>query len=268
MASNATVTPATQPGTDFTSPVFILPLAISLAALVAIIVAACVVYRKRQRKRTEELTRRLRVAERRIDAICTLKEQKLATRKADNLQCESGPSMGAAADTTSGKGTRNPNFWLNRTEEETEKETTEKETALPVRDRTRETNVAGVRLGRVRTTSYPSHLALYYSACKGSTAVHFQPAAAHAQAQEVANSSMAVECETIPSVSSLSTIQTGINPLWFAAKNAANFWPTGGFAGGEEGRPNTPVSCNTTTMEETSTTRTDEQSGGQVEKWV
>jgi len=264
MASNATVTPATQPGTDFTSPVFILPLAISLAALVAIIVAVCVVYRKRQRKRTEELTRRLRVTERRIDAIGTLKEQKLATRKADNLQCEREPSMGAAADTTSGKGTRNPNFWLNRTEEETEKGT-----ALPVRDRTRETNVAGVRLGResVHTTSYPSHLA-YYSACKGSTAVHSQPAAAHAQAQEVANSSMAVECETIPAVSSLSTIQTGINPLWFAAKNAANFWPTGGFAGGEEGRPNTPVSCNTTTMEETSTTRTDERSGGQVEKWV
>ena len=264
MASNATVTPATQPGTDFTSPVFILPLAISLAALVAIIVAACVVYRRRQRKRTEELTRRLRVAERRIDAIGTLKEQKLATRKADNFQGESGPSMGAAADTTSGKGTRNPNFWLNRTEEETEKGT-----ALQVRGRTRETNVAGVRLGRerVHNTSYPSHLA-YYSACKGSTAVHSQPAAANAQAQEVANSSMAVECETIPAVSSLSTIQTGINPLWFAAKNAANFWPTGGFAGGEEGRPNTPVSCNTTTMEETSTTRTDERSGGQVEKWV
>ena len=266
MASNATVTPATQPGTDFASPVFILPVAISLAALVAIIVAACVVYRKRQRKRTEELTRRLRVTERRIDAICTLKEQKLVARKADSLdlQCESGPSMGAAADTTSGKGARNPNFWLNRTEEETEKGT-----ALPVsRERARETNVAVVRLGRERVhtvTSYPSQLA-YYSACKGSTAVHSQPTAA--QAQEVANSSMAVECETIPSVSSLSTIQTGINPLWFAAKNAANLWPTGGFAGGEEGRPNTPVSCNTTTMEETSTTRTDEQSVGQVEKWV
>ena len=81
-----------------------------------------------------------------------------------------------------------------------------------------------------------------------------QPTAA--QTHEVANSSMVVECETIPSVSSLSTIQTGVNPLQFAAKNAAklNFlWPTAGFAGQEEGRPDTPVSCNTTTMEETST---------------
>ena len=74
--------------------------------LVAIIVAACVIHRKQQRKRTEELTRRLCVTKRRIDAIGTLKAKKLAARKADSLQCESGPSMGAAAaqaDTTSAR---------------------------------------------------------------------------------------------------------------------------------------------------------------------
>ena len=73
-------------------------------------------------------------------------------------------------DMTSGKGSRNLNFLLNRTEEETEKGT-----ALSVsRDRTRETNVAGVCLGRerVHTTSYSLHLAYSYSAYKDSTAVH------------------------------------------------------------------------------------------------
>jgi len=86
-------------------------------------------------------------------------------------------------DMTSGKGSRNLNFLLNRTEEETEKGT-----ALSFsRDRTRETNVAGVLLGRerARTTSYPLHLAYSYSAYKGSTAVHSQPAAAQAQENKI-----------------------------------------------------------------------------------
>jgi len=80
------------------------------------------------------------------------------------------------------RGTIDLNFLLNRTEEETEKGT-----ALSFsRDRTRETNIVGVRLGRerVHVTSYPLHLA-YYSAYKGSTAVHPQPAAAQAQENKI-----------------------------------------------------------------------------------
>ena len=49
----------------------------------------------------------MRITERHNDAIGTLKAKKLAVRKADSLQCESGPSMDAAtaqADMTSGKG--------------------------------------------------------------------------------------------------------------------------------------------------------------------
>jgi len=89
----------------------------------------------------------------------------------------------AQADMTSGKGTKNLNFLLNRTEEETEKGTV----LSFSRDRTRETNVVGVRLGRerVHTTSYPLHLAYSYSAYKGSTAVHSQPAAAQAQENKI-----------------------------------------------------------------------------------
>jgi len=62
-----------------------------------------------------------------VICIGTLKAKKLAARNADSLQCESGLSMGAAAaqaDTMSGKGTRNLNFLLNRTEEKMEKGTT------------------------------------------------------------------------------------------------------------------------------------------------
>ena len=65
----------------------------------------------------------MRITKRRIDAIGTLKAKKLAAWKADSLQCESSPLMDVAAaqaDMTSGKGTINLNFLLNRTEEETE----------------------------------------------------------------------------------------------------------------------------------------------------
>ena len=89
------------------------------------------------------------------------------------------------------KGTVNLNFLLNRTEEETEKGT-----VLSVsRDRTRETNVAGVHLGRerVHTTSYPSHLAYSYFAYKGSTAVHSQPAAAQAQENKIRSKACTIE---------------------------------------------------------------------------
>ena len=302
MASNVTATPATDSGANFTSPVFILPLTVSLAVLIAIFVAACVIYRTRQRKRTLELARRLRVTERRIDAIGTLKakeEQRLAAPKADNLglQCEFS-SVGASAGTT--RADRMP-------------EEKEIRNALPYK-----TKVVGVRLGRahVRTSTYPSQLESSYKGSSAAT-IQFQP-----QTREVANSSMAVECETIPSVSSFSTLQTGRNPLqsthtatsycinpstnlgpgynqrpvlqsltidamntsshsvtsgqsvtgtWgsvvstskppapqVAVNNAAYFLrPTGGLAGGEEGRP-----VSDTTMEESSTGE------GQKEKWV
>ena len=57
-------------------PLSVLPIVVSLLAVVAIAIAACVFYRKRQRQRAEVLARQLRVTERRIDAVGSLREKR------------------------------------------------------------------------------------------------------------------------------------------------------------------------------------------------
>ena len=70
--ANSTQSPSTQGDTTDGSsnevgPLSVLPVVISLLAVVAIAIAACVFYRNRQRQRAELLARQLRVTERRID---------------------------------------------------------------------------------------------------------------------------------------------------------------------------------------------------------
>ena len=80
---NSTLQPATTLGAtdkdsevDEVGPLSVLPICVSLFALIAIVVAACVFYRKRQRQRAQVLARQLRVTERRIDAVGSLREKK------------------------------------------------------------------------------------------------------------------------------------------------------------------------------------------------
>ena len=80
---NSTANPATQlSATDESStanevgPLSILPICVTLLAVAAVAVAACVFYRKRQRQQAELLARQLRVTERRIDAVGSLREKK------------------------------------------------------------------------------------------------------------------------------------------------------------------------------------------------
>lgn len=61
---------------DEVGPLSILPIVVSLFAVVAIAIAACVFYRKRQRERAQLLARQLRVTERRIDAVGSLRGRK------------------------------------------------------------------------------------------------------------------------------------------------------------------------------------------------
>ena len=63
-------------GSNEVGPLSILPICVSLVAVVAIAVAACVFYRKRQRERAQLLARQLRVTERRIDALGSLWEKR------------------------------------------------------------------------------------------------------------------------------------------------------------------------------------------------
>ena len=79
---NSTANPATQLSeTDENStatevgPLSILPIIVTLLAVAAVAMAACVFYRKRQRQQAELLARQLRVTERRINAVGSLREK-------------------------------------------------------------------------------------------------------------------------------------------------------------------------------------------------
>ena len=234
MESNSTATPGTQSpntGTNFTSPVFILPLTISLAILVAIVVVGCAIYCKRQRKRTQELTRRLRFTERRIDAIGNLKakkEKKLAAQKADYLPPTSLQDVSLSnsslhvstfedrAHSVRTRSSRPHNFYLSTQEEDKqEKRRVPPSSATQAADRRRiksagELSLASAHLEQCHPNPVPSsEPESYCSTCYNPSAPHFQSSTAHTLV-EIADSSLAVECETIPSVSSLSTVHTGI----------------------------------------------------------
>ena len=87
--ANGTSTPATQPGVGSNSdgaveevgPLSILPICVTLLAVVALAIAACVFYRRRQRQQEQVLARQLRVTERRIGVVGSLRVKKLAARK-------------------------------------------------------------------------------------------------------------------------------------------------------------------------------------------
>ena len=81
MEQNSTSTPATELGTGANSesevgPLSILPICVSLFAVVAVAIAAVMFYRKRQRQRAQLLARQLRVTERRIDVVGNIREKK------------------------------------------------------------------------------------------------------------------------------------------------------------------------------------------------
>ena len=107
----ANATEQTNSPSAFASPVSILPLVISVATLVVIAVAACAVYRKRQRRRSQELARRLRVTERRIDAIETLKARKEQALAAQRVQYYP-PNDVLYASASSVESERPPHFTL------------------------------------------------------------------------------------------------------------------------------------------------------------
>lgn len=81
MEQNSTSTPATELGNGANSdsevgPLSILPICVSLFAVVAVAIAAVMFYRKRQRQRAQLLARQLRVTERRIDVVGNIREKK------------------------------------------------------------------------------------------------------------------------------------------------------------------------------------------------
>ena len=87
-STRASEPPSTTDGSTGSDvgPLSILPICVSLLAVVAIAVAACVFYRKRQRERAQLLARQLRVTERRIDAVGSLWEKRERRSSVRNKQ--------------------------------------------------------------------------------------------------------------------------------------------------------------------------------------
>ena len=208
---------------SFNSPVSILPLVISLATLVTIIFAACIIYRKRQNKRSQELARQLRVTERKIDAIGNLKAKKekellgLANRKAEynppaTAPCSSVTSLESHANVGKELEVRFvPTYEIKEEEEMTSPSATEYELKLCE---------ASINTAHPTSSSVPSSYtqsntegeqgqgssSYYCSTCQGSSSTVDVGQARERVDVGGVNSSLAVECGTIPSVSSMSTV--------------------------------------------------------------
>lgn len=193
---------------DLTSPVTILPLVISVATLLGIVVAGCVVYRKRQQKRSQEYARKIRVTQKKIDAIGgTLKAKKdkeLAARKAEYY-----PPTAAACSSVSSLSTPYrldaQRKRLGETEECNEMSV---EFEVCVHENPTSADMTpqhyyetiDTQVEKKEDQEMSTH---YSSSCKESEIVSVVNTN-----NNIVNSSMAVECDTIPTVSSLSTIHS------------------------------------------------------------
>ena len=218
-----TVPPSTVPpptDTSFTSPVSILPLIISLATLVTIIITACIIYRKRQNKRSQELARQLRVTERKIDAIGNLKAKKeqellgLAKRKAEYIPPTTAPCSSATSlESHTNIGRELEVRFVPSTQIKEEEELTNSSMDYDLK-----LCEASINLNHPPSSSAPSTYTNPQSnqegeEVDGSSSCYtssypdssINMAAGTARTAKV-DTSMAVECDTIPSASSLSTV--------------------------------------------------------------
>ena len=214
--------PASPPtDTSFTSPASILPLIISLATLVTIIITACIIYRKRQNKRSREPARQLRVTERKIDAIGTLKAKKeqelrgLANRKAEYIPPATAPCSSVTSlesYTNVGRDIEVKFVPTTQIKEEDELTSSSMDYELKLCE-------ASINLNHPPSSSAPSTYANTQSNEQGedvdeSSSCYtssYQDSSSTMAAGTVGravggDSSMAVECDTIPSASSLSTV--------------------------------------------------------------
>ena len=201
--------PSSSPQNDFTSPVTILPLVISVATLLAIAIVGCVLYRKRQQRRSQELERQLRVTERKIDAIGTLKakkEQELAARKAKyypptQAACSSVSSLSTAAFPKNiHKGGLNSGQESSTVVSRQYEEVCVQMNPIVVDETHQQYVEINVQVSPHEKKEDPTY---YSSSCKESELGGVVVANDN---KGVVNTSMSVECETIPSASSLSTV--------------------------------------------------------------
>ncbi len=192
-----------QPGLDLSSPVTVLPLVAALAIVVFTLVGGCIAYHRRQRQRTQKLARQLRVTERRIDAIgviTTKKQQALAARKADHCPPVAAPcssiSIANAQSIPPEKQQRRLNIPSSTTDTKEKKTVT---VTVQLND-----NTADLAINETRLDA--TDVSYYCSTCKLEESVSESVLQYRAAETDPINSSMAVECASIPAMSSISTL--------------------------------------------------------------
>ncbi len=208
MNSNSTsdTSGGNQPGIglDLTSPITVLPFVAALAMVISTFVGGCLVYHRRQRKRTRNLVRRLKVTERRIDGVGTKN-----TKKQPSDYCPPAGAPPCSSTTFELANGNNTHLILHDEEQSVPNSTAEayneeKKTFTitvqlsdhPVADESLET-----KLETNNETSY------YCSTCKVEESESGLDSYL-SEGTDQLNSSLAVECATIPAVSSMSTIST------------------------------------------------------------
>ena len=180
MAGNGTT--GEDAGVSFSSPIVVLPILVAVVTLLAVAIAGCALYRKHQRKRARKLARQLKVTEMKIDAIGSLKarkEQELAARQT----VEYLPSRDVVCRSTASP--RDGTAW---------------QEAEASREEGGPQEAAAGGLGKGGATEHRVQAAASIYAGDEDASSAFT-----VDAYEMLDSSMAVECHTAPSLSSLST---------------------------------------------------------------
>lgn len=199
--ANETSSPATEVSTsgdaEATGPLSILPICVSLIAVVALAIAACVFYRKRQRQQAQQLARQLRVTERRIDAVGNLtvkKEKELAARRSEYY-----PPSDVRASASEPSVIRPPPHYFVHANK-------------PGLNATRAKAVQ-TSIVNASACSCEYGASTYCSACKDSVLEsHQADSKAAMEERDMSAGSLAVELATVPSVSSLTTVHTASKP--------------------------------------------------------
>ena len=195
--ANETSTPTAEVSTssdvEATGPLSILPICVSLIAVVALAIAACVFYRKRQRQQAQQLARQLRLTERRIHAVGNLtvkKEKELAARRSEYY-----PPSDVRASASEPSVIRPPHYFVNA-------------------------GLNAIRAKAVQTSIVNASAcsceygdSTYCSACKDSVLdSHRADSKATMEERDMSAGSLAVELATVPSVSSLTAVHTASKP--------------------------------------------------------
>lgn len=198
--ANETSTPTTEVSTssdvEATGPLSILPICVSLIAVVALAIAACVFYRKRQRQQAQQLARQLRLTERRIHAVGNLtvkKEKELAAKRSEYY-----PPSDVRASASEPSVIRPPHYFVNANN--------------PGLNATR---AKAVQTSIVNASACSCEYgdSTYCSACKDSVLdSHRADSKATMEDRDMSAGSLAVELATVPSVSSLTAVHTASKP--------------------------------------------------------